>query len=293
MDETASVAIEEVTRKAIEYTNADRLLQVATEHGTDIGLKIIAAAAIFIIGRWFARIVTRLVRTGLRRSGMEITLEKFLCDMLSALLTIVVLIAAIGALGVQTTSLLAVLGAAGLAVGLALQGSLSNFAAGVLIVAFRPYKVDDIIEAGGVTGTVRAVAIFTTIINTVDNKKIIVPNSQIMNGIIINYSANDKRRVDMLIGCGYQNDLDKVRTVLNKIMESDPRILKTPAPTIGVTALGETSVNLVVRPWVKTADYWDVYFYVHEQIKKDFDAAGIIIPIPPRDVHIYPHGPAA
>jgi small conductance mechanosensitive channel len=213
--------------------------------------------------------------------------------MLSALLTIVVLIAAIGALGVQTTSLLAVLGAAGLAVGLALQGSLSNFAAGVLIVAFRPYKVDDVIEAGGVTGTVRAVAIFTTIINTVDNKKIIVPNSQIMNGIIINYSANDKRRVDMLIGCGYQNDLDKVRTVLNKIMESDPRILKTPAPTIAVTALGETSVNLVVRPWVKTADYWDVYFYVHEQIKKDFDAAGITIPIPPRDVHIYQHGPTA
>lgn len=293
MEETASKAIQAATRNAIDYTNADHLLRVATEQGTDIGLKILAAAAIFIIGRWIARIVTRMVRTGLRRTGMEVTLEKFLCDMLGALLTVVVLIAAIGALGVQTTSLLAVLGAAGLAVGLALQGSLSNFAAGVLIVAFRPYKVDDVIEAGGITGTVKAVQIFTTIINTVDNKKVIVPNSQIMNGTIINYSANDKRRIDMIIGCGYQNDLDKVRNVLNEIMQSDPRILKDPAPAIAVTALGENSVNFVVRPWVQTADYWDVYFYVHEQVKKHFDAAGISIPFPQRDVHVYQHGPVA
>jgi small conductance mechanosensitive channel len=293
MEETATAAIEQATRKAIDYTNADQLLRIATEQGTDIGLKIIAAAAIFIIGRWIARIITGMVRKGLRRSSMEVTLEKFLCDMLSALLTVVVLIAAIGALGVQTTSLLAVLGAAGLAIGLALQGSLSNFAAGVLIVAFRPYKVDDFIEAGGITGNVKAVQIFTTIINTVDNKKIIIPNSQIMNGTIVNYSANDKRRIDLIISCAYLNDLDKVRKVLNEIMASDPRILKDPAPTIAVTALGENSVNFVVRPWVRTADYWDIHFYVHEQVKKHFDAAGITFPLPQRDVHIYQHGPAA
>lgn len=293
MNETTTATIEKVARDAIEYTNVDKLLQLLTERGTDIGFKILAAAAIFIIGRWVAKAITRMVRTALRRTGMEVTLEKFLCDMLNALLTVVVLIAAIGALGVQTTSLLAVLGAAGLAIGLALQGSLSNFAAGVLIVAFRPYKVDDVIEAGGITGTVKAVQIFTTVIDTVDNKKVIVPNSQIMNGTIINYSANSKRRVDLVIGCGYKNDLDEVRKVLQGIMESDPRILKEPAPTIAVTALGENSVNFVVRPWVQTADYWDVYFYVQEQVKKQFDAAGISIPYPQRDVHVYQHGPAA
>jgi small conductance mechanosensitive channel len=212
--------------------------------------------------------------------------------MLNALLTVVVLIAAIGALGVQTTSLLAVLGAAGLAIGLALQGSLSNFAAGVLIVAFRPYKVDDMIEAGGITGTVKAVQIFTTVIDTVDNKKVIVPNSQIMNGTIINYSANSKRRVDMVINVGYQNDLDTVRKVLVEIMDSDPRILKDPAPTIEVAGLADGSMNFVVRPWVLTADYWGVHFYVHEQIKRRFDVAGLALPVP-REIHIHQHGPEA
>lgn len=292
MEETATGKIEQATRDVIDRFNGEQLLGVITEQGVDIGLKLLAAGAIFIVGRWIAKAITRMVRNGLRRTGMEVTLEKFLCDMLSALLTVVVLIAAIGALGVQTTSLLAVLGAAGLAVGLALQGSLSNFAAGVLIVAFRPYKVNDFIEAGGITGTVTAVQIFTTVINTVDNKRVIVPNSQIMNGTIINFSANDKRRIDLIIGCSYQSDLDKVRKVLTEIMESDARILKDPAPTIAVTSLGDSSVNFVVRPWVLTADYWDVHFYVNEQIKKRFDAAGLSIPFPQRDVHIYQHGHA-
>ncbi len=182
---------------------------------------------------------------------MEDTLEKFLCNILNAVLLVVVIIAAIGALGVETTSLLAVLGAAGLAVGLALQGSLSNFAAGVLIVAFRPYKVGDVIEAGGVIGTVKEVQIFTTVIHTGDNKRIIVPNSQIMNGTIINYSANDNRRIDLVFGCGYGDDLDKVRAILEEIVAADERILTDPETTIAVNELAESSVNFVVRPWVQ------------------------------------------
>jgi len=200
-----------------------------------------------------------------------------------------VIIATINQLGVQTTSLLAVVGAAGLAIGLALQGSLSNFASGVMIVLFRPYKVGDVIEAGGVTGSVIEVQIFTTIMKTPDNKKIIVPNSQVMAGEITNYSANPTRRVDLVAGCGYDDDLDKVRGVLEGIIAADDRILSDPAPTIAISELADSSVNFVVRPWVNSADYWGVYFDLTEQIKKRFDAEGISIPYPQRDVHVYKH----
>jgi small conductance mechanosensitive channel len=259
MEEEATGAAEQAAAPTIDYTNPDQLLVIVQEQGTDIGMKLFAAVAIFIVGRWIARIVVNMVRKGLAKTEMEDTLERFLCNILSAVLTTVVLIAAIGALGVETTSLLAVLGAAGLAIGLALQGSLSNFASGVLIIMFRPYQVGDFIDAAGVAGTVKEVQIFTTIIHTGDNKKIIVPNSQIMNGIITNFSGNDTRRVDLVFGCGYDDDIDKVYKVLQDIIHSDERILKEPAPSIVLNTLADSSVNFNVRPWVNSSDYWGVH----------------------------------
>ena len=256
------------------------------------GINVVLALLIFFIGRLLAKWLTSFVRKMMARTDMEDTLERFLCNLLYALLMVVVVIATINQLGIQTTSLLAVLGAAGLAVGLALQGSLSNFAAGVLIVAFRPYKVGDYVEAGGVAGTVEEVQIFTTVLKSPDNKQIIVPNSQIMAAEIVNYSAKDTRRIDLVAGCGYDDDLDKVHRVLTEIVNGDDRVLQDPAPTIAVSELADSSVNFVVRPWVNSADYWGVYFDLTEQIKKRFDQEGIAIPFPQRDVHVYQHGSA-
>ncbi len=257
-----------------------------------LAINVVIALVIFIVGRWIAKWITSTVRKLLARTEMEDTLERFLCNLLYAILLVVVVIAAINQLGIQTTSLLAVLGAAGLAIGLALQGSLSNFAAGVLIVGFRPYKVGDYIEGGGVAGTVVEVQIFTTVLKSPDNKKIIVPNSQIMAGEIVNYSANDTRRVDLVAGCGYDDDLDKVRQILESIVSADERILHDPATTIAISELADSSVNFVVRPWVNSSDYWGVYFDLTETIKKRFDQEGISIPYPQRDVHVYQHGSA-
>jgi small conductance mechanosensitive channel len=187
----------------------------------------------------------------------------------------------------QTTSFVAVLGAAGLAIGLALQGSLSNFASGVLIVLFKPYRVGDWVEAGGISGTVERVDILTTIFNTGDNKKVIVPNGQVMGTIITNYSANDQRRVDMVVGVSYEDDLDKVRATLEELIAADDRILSDPPHKIAVSELGDSSVNFVVRPWVKTEDYWGVMFDMTEAIKKRFDQEGISFPFPQQDVHLY------
>lgn len=253
------------------------------------GMRILVAVVIFIVGRWIASLITKMVKRAMAKADVEDTLLNFLGNLIYYVLLAAVVIATINQVGIQTTSLLAVLGAAGLAVGLALQGSLSNFAAGVMIVGFRPYKVGDFIEAGGVAGVVEQVQIFTTVMRTGDNKKIIVPNSQIMAGEITNYSANPTRRVDLVAGCGYDDDLDKVRGVLEGIIAAEDRILDDPAPTIAVSELADSSVNFVVRPWVNSSDYWGVYFDLTEQIKKRFDAEGIAIPYPQRDVHVYKH----
>lgn len=289
MEEQAAQTTADGVLSNVDLTNPDQMLVLVQEQGTDIGMKLLAAIIIFLVGRWAVHLVVKMVRTALHKTDMEDTLEKFLCNIVNAVLMTVVLIATIGALGVETTSLLAVLGAAGLAVGLALQGSLSNFAAGVLIVMFRPYRVGDFIDAAGVAGTVEEVQIFTTIMKTPDNKRIIVPNSQIMDGIITNVTANDTRRVDLVFGIGYGDDIDKAYRVLQDIVESDARILKDPAPTIALNALGDSSVNFNVRPWCKKEDYWDVYNGVTEQVKRKFDEAGISIPFPQRDVHVYQH----
>jgi len=254
---------------------------------TEFGIDIIAALAIFIIGRWVANLITKGLRRVMERANVDATLIKFLSNIVRVLLLIFVILAAIGQLGIQTTSLIAVLGAAGLAVGLALQGSLSNFAAGVLVIIFRPYKVGDYIEGAGVAGTVDEVQIFNTVLKTPDNVRIIVPNSQITGGIITNYSAHETRRVDFTFGIGYADDIDKAKKIIEDVLTSDERVLEDPAPQIVVAELADSSVNIVARPWSKAADYWSLKFDVTETVKKRFDAEGISIPFPQRDVHVY------
>ena len=273
---------------AFDWSALSQLIQTkGVDIGISFGIKAVTALAIFLIGRFLIRMVVKGLRKVMQRQDVDKTLETFICNLISMTLLVVVVIAAIGALGVETTSFLAIFGAAGLAVGLALQGSLSNFASGVLIVLFRPYRVGDWVEAAGISGSVEQVQILTTILKTGDNKQIIVPNSQIMDSIITNYSANETRRVDMVVGVSYSDDLDKVRATLKDLIAAEDRILKEPAATIAVSQLGDSSVNFVVRPWVKTADYWGVNFDLTEAIKKRFDKEGISFPFPQQDVHLY------
>ncbi|RAR62054.1 small conductance mechanosensitive channel [Onishia taeanensis] len=268
----------------------DALLTYLQTTGTSFAIDLVAALAIFVIGRWVISLVHRLSIKAMERAKVEPLLIKFLGNILRTLLLIVVVLAAISQLGIQTTSLIAVLGAAGLAVGLALQGSLANFAAGVLVIIFRPYKIGDYVEAGGVAGVIDDVQIFTTELKTGDNRKIIVPNGQMMSGAITNYSSHDTRRVDLVASVGYDADIDVVRRVLEEVVAKDARVLESPAPNIRMNAMLDSSVNWIVRPWVKASDYWDVYWEMTEEIKRRFDAEGISIPFPQRDVHVYHHG---
>ncbi len=255
--------------------------------GLDFAVKVLIALVIFYVGRIVARIVTKGLRNVMQSQDVDKILETFVCNLVYWALMIFVIIAAINQIGVQTTSLIAVMGAAGLAVGLALQGSLANFAAGVLIVIFRPYRVGDFVEAAGISGVVLQVQILTTILKTGDNKQIVVPNGQIMGSIITNYSANDTRRVDMTVGVSYDDDIDKVRNTIRELVDADERILNDPECLIAIAELADSSVNFAVRPWVKTADYWGVKFDLTEAIKKRFDKEGISFPYPQQDVHIY------
>jgi small conductance mechanosensitive channel len=255
--------------------------------GVSFGIKLIAAIVIFYVGRLVAKLMTNAIRKLMVSQEVDKILQSFVSNLVYSLLMLFVIIAAINQLGVQTTSLIAIIGAAGLAVGLALQGSLANFAAGVLIVMFRPYKVGDFVEAAGIAGSVVQVQILTTILKTGDNKQIIVPNGQIMGSIITNYSANETRRVDLTIGIGYDDDIDKARDTIQALVDADDRILKDPACLIAVSELGDSSVNFVVRPWVNSADYWAVNFGLTEAIKKRFDREGISFPYPQQDVHIH------
>jgi small conductance mechanosensitive channel len=255
--------------------------------GVDLGINLVTAVVIFFVGKWIVNLFVKGLMKAMQKGDMDITLRRFVANLARMLLMLFVIIAAIHQLGIQTASLIALLGAAGLAVGLALQGSLSNFAAGVLIVLFRPYKVGDWIEGGGVSGSVEEVQILTTVLKTGDNKRVIIPYSQIMGTTITNYSANETRRVDLVVGVSYSDDLDKVRKELEGLVTADDRILDDPAVTIAVSELADSSVNFVLRPWVKTADYWGVYFDLTEAIKKRFDEVGISIPFPQQDVHIH------
>ncbi len=256
---------------------------------TIYGIKVLAALAVFIIGRWVAKAVRRLIERIMKKSNVDPTLISFTGNLSYIALLAFVIIAALGQLGIQTTSFIAVIGAAGLAIGLALQGSLSNFAAGFLLIVFRPFKVGDFIEGAGVAGVVEVIQIFTTQLRTVDNKTVIVPNSKLTEDNIVNWTVKGTRRVDMVFGIGYEDDIDKARSIMTEIVNADERILKNPAPQIAVSELADSSVNFIVRPWVKASDYWGVYFDLTEKIKKAFDANGVSIPFPQRDVHLYQH----
>jgi small conductance mechanosensitive channel len=251
------------------------------------GMRILGAIAILALGRLAIGILTGILGRVLEKAHTDPTLRKFLVSLTRIALLSFVIIAALGALGVQTASFIAVIGAAGLAVGFALQGSLSNFAAGVMFIIFRPFKAGDFVEVGGTAGSVQEVRIFSTILNSPDNKRVIMPNSKITGDTIINYSALHQRRVDMVFGIGYDDDIKKAKDILECILRDDSRVLGDPAPIVAVLELGDSSVNFAVRPWVATADYWGVFFDITEKVKTTFDAEGISIPFPQRDVHLY------
>ena len=273
----------------MEFNLNGNLWNQLSELMSSFGISLFIALFILLIGRQVVKILIKVISSALERSNTEDTVRIFVTNLLNTLLMIVVFIAAINQLGIQTTSIIAVLGAAGLAIGLALQGSLSNFAAGILIVIYRPYKVGDYIQADNHLGTVDDIQIFSTVLKTPDNKLVIVPNGSIMNGSIVNFSNQDKRRVDIIASCSYEDDIDKVKSVLADILSKDDRILSEPKPRIAVSELADSSVNLIVRPWVKNSDYIDVYYSLLEEIKKRFDQEGISIPYPQSDVHIHNH----
>ena len=264
-----------------------KVLDTLTVWVTQYSVKLVAAILIIIIGRWISRRISRLLGRLLEKNNVDVTLVRFVENLTYYALIVVVLIAAVGQLGINTTSFLTIVGAAGLAIGLALKDSLSNFAAGVMLILFRPFRVGDFVEAGGVTGTVHGITMFNTILNTIDNKRVIVPNGVVTSNVITNVTANTTRRVDLVIGISYDDDVAKAKEVLTGIINAEERILPDPAPKIAVSELGDSSVNFVVRPWVKTEDYWDVYFDLTEKIKITLDKEGINIPYPQRDVHVF------
>jgi small conductance mechanosensitive channel len=267
--------------------NIEKLMDTLTIWITTYSMKIIAAVLIFMIGKWLAKKVTKLFIKLLEKNKVDVTLTRFLESIVYYTLLIVVLIAVAGQLGINTASFLTIVGAAGLAIGLALKDSLSNFSSGVMLILFRPYRVGDFATVGGVSGTIKKIDIFNTTLSTPDNQRVIVPNANITNNVITNVTANDTRRVDLTIGIGYGDDVLKAKKVLGEILKTENRILETPAPKIAVSELADSSVNFVVRPWVKTSDYWDVYFDLTEKIKLTFDQEGISIPFPQQDVHFF------
>lgn len=267
--------------------NTETLMPIVT----DWAIKIVLALIIYVVGKWIAKRITKILSKLMERAEMDPTLINFLGNIVYAFLLAAVILAALDKLGVPVTSALAVLGAAGLAVGLALKDSLGNFAAGVMLVLFRPFKQGDFVEAGGVSGTVKEVRIFSTILTTPDNKEVIIPNGQVGAGTITNYSANDQRRIDMTFGVGYDDDLKVARKVLTELCANHPLVLEDPATNIFVANLGDSSVDFAVRPWARTADYWKVYGDLLEQGKIALEEAGCSIPYPQSDVHLHPTNP--
>ncbi len=294
-EETASAAAAEpmnVARTVTELMDPEKSGQLL-DAGLDIliqyGPNIIFAILIFYIGKMIAKLIKRMIIKAMNRGKVDPLIVGFTSSIVYIGMLVFVVVASLGQLGIQTTSFIAILGAAGLAIGLALQGSLANFAAGFLLIIFRPFKEGDVIEAAGVTGKVDVIQVFTTTLKTPDNKTIIIPNASLGNGNITNYSTQDRRRIDLTIGVSYDADLKDVRTILTDIVNKDERIMSDPAPLIVVGELADNSVNFFVRVWVKSEDYWDVYFAANETVKIRLDEAGIGIPYPQRDVHVYEH----
>lgn len=278
---------EAIVEQSVEvYNEANVYLDIAIDFAYDYGFKLIGALLIFLIGKWIARRIQNIAVKLMQKNQVDETLVSFIKSLIYIMLMIVVVLASISVLGIETTSFVAILGAAGLAVGLALQGTLGNVGSGVLLISFRPFKVGDFVTVGGETGTVAGISIFATTLHTLDNKVIIVPNSAVSAGNITNFSARQTRRIDLKFGIGYGDDLKLAKSTLEEIMHADDRVLSDPAPFVGVSELGDSSVNFVFRPWVKSEDYWDVYFEMMEKVKLTFDAKGISIPYPQMDIHL-------
>lgn len=265
--------------------NIEELVAQAPEFFITYGIKLVMAILVYVVGKWVANVIANGLEKGMSAKNVDVTVARFTRNIVYYVLFIVVIIAALGQLGIQTASFVAILGAAGLAVGFALQGSLANFAAGVLLIMFRPFKVGDFIEAGGAAGVVKEISIFSTILTTGDNKVVILANNAVMGGNITNYSTMPTRRVDLTVGVSYGADLALVKKTLQEIADAEPRVLKDPAVTIGCAELADSSVNFVFRCWVNSADYWGVFFALNETVKLRFDELGIEIPFPQMDVH--------
>lgn len=277
----------------MDFLSIEYLKYLTNAYFIPFGINLIIALLVFYIGRSVSRLIVRVLDRVAERSNMDESLRKFLGDLAYGLLMAIVIIAALERLGVKTTAAIAILGALGLAVGFALQGSLGNFASGVLLIMFKPYKVGDLVTAGGHTGVVTAIKVFNTELKTPDNRKIMIPNGQITGGSIENMSALEIRRIDMTFGIGYGDDIKKAKAMIEEVLGKDDRILAEPAFQVAVGELGDNSVNFVVRPWVKVADYWGVKFDTLERLKEAADANGISIPYPQRDVHLYDESKAA
>lgn len=251
--------------------------------------RLLMAIIVLIAGLWMANIFSKIIIKAMKRSDIDLSLQTFFSSFLSILLKILIFISVAGMLGIEMTSFIAILGAAGLAVGLALQGSLANLAGGVLILFFKPFKVGDYIEAQNYSGTVRGIQVFSTVLVTPDNKTIIIPNGNLSNNSIVNYSRQENRRVDFTFGTGYNDDILKTKNILQQIIKNEEKILRDPAPFIGLAELAESSVNFTVRVWCKSSDYLAVFFLIQEKVKIAFDQNGISIPYPQQDVHLYKH----
>lgn len=269
----------------LQGDQAQKYMDQAVELLMNYGPKLALAIITLVVGLW---LIGRFVKSANKHfTAKDPTLGSFISSLVSVLLKAVLLIAVASMIGIETTSFIAVLGAAGLAVGLALQGSLSNFAGGVLILLFKPFKVGDLIQAQGFTATVKEIQIFNTILKTADNRIVILPNGSLSNGSLVNINLEPTRRVDFVFGIGYDDDIDKAKGILNTLAEQDSRVLKDPAPVIVLSELADSSVNFTVRLWVNTADYWGVYFDMHEAVKKSFDSQGVSIPYPQQDVRMH------
>ncbi len=277
----------DITQTATQTVDkTEKYAEMAVQFAMDYGPSLIGALIIFIIGKWIARVLQRLAVKLMRNNSLDETLVTFIESLIYILLMIVVVLAALNTLGVETTSFVAILGAAGLAIGLALQGTLGNVGSGVMLISFRPFKVGDFVSVAGETGSVAAISIFATTLHTPDNKVVTIPNSAITSGNITNFSAKEVRRLNLTFGIGYGDDLKKAKQILLDIIAQDERVLDDPAPFVGVSELADSSVNFVFRPWVKSEDYWDVYFDMNEKVKLTFDEKGISIPFPQMDVHL-------
>jgi small conductance mechanosensitive channel len=264
------------------------ILNIIYGYIAEYGLRAVGAILVFVVGRWIAQLLSNFVTKALAKAKLDETLTKFVSHLCYIALLIFVIIAAVGTLGIPIVQFSVVVGAAGLAIGLALQGSLANFASGVLMLIFKPFKVGDFVEMAGAKGTVKEIQIFNTVLASPDNVRVIIPNAQATSGSILNYSVNGTRRVDLVVGVSYKDDLKKAQKVIEQVLADDDRVLTEPAAKVAVSGLGDSSVNFVIRPWVKSADYWDVYFDITAKVKLSLDQNGISIPYPQRDVHMIP-----